>query len=54
MFEYIGWDEVKERIETGLESAIRDKIVTYDLARQMEGARGQMLRVRRRDHRMGA
>ncbi|HYO45222.1 MAG TPA: isocitrate dehydrogenase (NADP(+)) [Gemmatimonadota bacterium] len=38
MFEYIGWDEVKERIEQGLESAIRDKVVTYDLARQMEGA----------------
>ena len=40
MFEYIGWDEVKERIETGIESAIRDKVVTYDLARQME-ARGR-------------
>ena len=51
MFEYIGWDEVKERIETGIESAIRDKVVTYDLARQMEGARGEMLRVRGRDHR---
>ena len=38
MFQYIGWDEVKERIEAGLESAIRDKVVTYDLARQMEGA----------------
>ena len=39
MFEYIGWDEAKERIETGVESAIRDKVVTYDLARQMAGAR---------------
>jgi len=38
MFQYIGWDPVKERIEAGLESAIRDKVVTYDLARQMEGA----------------
>ncbi|HUF90344.1 MAG TPA: isocitrate dehydrogenase (NADP(+)) [Gemmatimonadota bacterium] len=38
MFQYIGWGEVKERIEAGLESAIRDKVVTYDLARQMEGA----------------
>ena len=38
MFEYIGWDEAKSRIERGLESAIRDRIVTYDLARQMEGA----------------
>ncbi|HJU87531.1 MAG TPA: isocitrate dehydrogenase (NADP(+)) [Gemmatimonadota bacterium] len=38
MFEYIGWDDVKARIESGLEAAIRDRIVTYDLARQMEGA----------------
>ena len=38
MFDMIGWGEVKERIETGLEAAIRDKVVTYDLARQMEGA----------------
>ena len=38
MFDYIGWDAVKDRIERGLESAIRDKVVTYDLARQMEGA----------------
>ena len=38
MFAYIGWDEAKARIEAGLESAIRDRIVTYDLARQMEGA----------------
>jgi isocitrate dehydrogenase len=39
MFDYLGWGEVKQRIEAGLESAIRDRIVTYDLARQMEGAR---------------
>ena len=38
MFAYIGWDEAKARIEAGLESAIRDRIVTYDLARQMPGA----------------
>ncbi|HET6362505.1 MAG TPA: isocitrate dehydrogenase (NADP(+)) [Gemmatimonadota bacterium] len=38
MFEYIGWDAVKATIESGLEAAIRDRIVTYDLARQMEGA----------------
>jgi len=38
MFEYIGWDEAKARIEAGLEATIRDRIVTYDLARQMEGA----------------
>ncbi len=39
MFEYLGWDEVKRRIEDALEATIRDKVVTYDLARQMEGAR---------------
>jgi isocitrate dehydrogenase len=38
MFDYIGWPEVRERIERGLGAAIRDKVVTYDLARQMEGA----------------
>jgi isocitrate dehydrogenase len=38
MFEYIGWDDAKSAIQRGLESAIRDKVVTYDLARQMEGA----------------
>jgi isocitrate dehydrogenase len=39
MFQYIGWNEVKQRIENALEATIRDRIVTYDLARQMEGAR---------------
>ena len=39
MFEYLGWDEVKAGIEGALGAAIRDKVVTYDLARQMEGAR---------------
>ncbi|MGH7559121.1 MAG: isocitrate dehydrogenase (NADP(+)) [Gemmatimonadota bacterium] len=38
MFDFLGWTEVRERIETGIETAIRDKVVTYDLARQMEGA----------------
>ncbi|MDX1623232.1 MAG: isocitrate/isopropylmalate family dehydrogenase, partial [Gemmatimonadota bacterium] len=38
MFDYIGWPEVKERIEAAIESAIGDKVVTYDLERQMEGA----------------
>jgi isocitrate dehydrogenase len=39
MFDYLGWTEARERIESGLEASIRDKVVTYDLARQMEGAR---------------
>jgi len=38
MFEYLGWNGVKRRIEKGLEAAIGDRVVTYDLARQMEGA----------------
>ena len=39
MFQYVGWDEVKERIENALQATFRDKVVTYDLARQMEGSR---------------
>jgi isocitrate dehydrogenase len=38
MFDYLGWTDARERIERGLEASIRDKVVTYDLARQMEGA----------------
>jgi len=39
MFEYLGWDEVGERIKKALERTLSLKIVTYDLARQMRGAR---------------
>ncbi|MGA7272014.1 MAG: NADP-dependent isocitrate dehydrogenase [Acidimicrobiia bacterium] len=38
MFRYMGWEEVADLIVKGLEAAIGDKIVTYDLARLMEGA----------------
>jgi isocitrate dehydrogenase len=38
MFRYLGWTEAAELIEKGLETTIREKKVTYDLARQMEGA----------------
>jgi isocitrate dehydrogenase len=38
MFRYLGWSEVADRIETGLEKTIKQKTVTYDLARQMGGA----------------
>ncbi|MFI5256533.1 MAG: isocitrate dehydrogenase (NADP(+)) [Gemmatimonadales bacterium] len=38
MFEYMGWPEVGKSIVRGLESAIKSKRVTYDLARQMPGA----------------
>jgi isocitrate dehydrogenase len=38
MLEYMGWEEAGALIVRGLESAIRSKRVTYDLARQMPGA----------------
>jgi len=38
MFRYLGWNEAADLIVKGLEAAIADKIVTYDLARLMEGA----------------
>jgi isocitrate dehydrogenase len=38
MFRYLGWPQAAELIEKGLEKTIRQKKVTYDLARQMEGA----------------
>ena len=39
MFDYLGWNEVGERIKKALEKTISQGIVTYDLARQMEGAK---------------
>lgn len=39
MFEYLGWTEVGRLIERGLEKTVKEKIVTYDLARQMSGGR---------------
>lgn len=39
MFDYLGWSEVAQRIKKALEETISKKIVTYDLARQMRGAR---------------
>ena len=38
MFSYIGWKEVATLIEAGITETIRQKRVTYDLHRQMEGA----------------
>ncbi|MGQ0824342.1 MAG: NADP-dependent isocitrate dehydrogenase [Actinomycetota bacterium] len=38
MFEHIGWTDAAADIERALEATIGDKIVTYDFARQMEGA----------------
>lgn len=39
MFEYLGWFEVSDIIIRALEKTIKNKTVTYDLARQMEGAK---------------
>ncbi|MBA2848711.1 isocitrate dehydrogenase (NADP(+)) [Thermosulfuriphilus ammonigenes] len=39
MFEYLGWVEVSEIILRALEKTVAQKVVTYDLARQIDGAR---------------
>jgi len=39
MFDYLGWVEVGQRIRKALERTISSKTVTYDLARQMKGAK---------------
>jgi isocitrate dehydrogenase len=38
MLEHMGWNEAAKLIVAGLEKAIAAKTVTYDLARQMQGA----------------
>jgi len=38
MFRHLGWQEAADLIEKGLEQAIGQRQVTYDLARQMQGA----------------
>jgi isocitrate dehydrogenase len=38
MFDFMGWPEVGKLIQTGIERAIGQKRVTYDLERMMEGA----------------
>ncbi len=38
MLEYMGWPEAAELIRDAFEKTIAQKIVTYDFARQMEGA----------------
>jgi len=39
MFEHMGWQEAADLIIKGLDKAIGAKTVTYDFARQMEGAK---------------
>jgi isocitrate dehydrogenase len=38
MFEHLGWQAAADDIVRALETTIGDKVVTYDFARQMEGA----------------
>jgi isocitrate dehydrogenase len=38
MFRYLGWPDVADRIDAAIGTTINQKKVTYDLARQMEGA----------------
>jgi isocitrate dehydrogenase len=38
MFEHLGWQDAADEIVQAMEATIADKIVTYDFARQMEGA----------------
>ena len=38
LLRHIGWNEAADRIVNGMQAAVRDKQVTYDFARQMEGA----------------
>lgn len=39
MLEHIGWDAAAEAVIRGMEGAVGAKTVTYDLERQMDGAR---------------
>jgi len=39
MFEHLGWDEAAADIVAAMEQTIAERIVTYDFARLMEGAR---------------
>lgn len=39
MLEHLGWREAAELVIRGMERAISEGVVTYDLARQREGAR---------------
>lgn len=38
MLEHLGWNEAADLVVKGIERAISQKRVTYDLERQMEGA----------------
>jgi isocitrate dehydrogenase len=39
MLEYMGWHEAADKIVKGMEKTFQQKVVTYDLARLMQGAK---------------
>ena len=39
MLDYMGWREASDAIRTALQATIKSRIVTYDLARQIDGAK---------------
>ncbi len=39
MLEYLGWQEAADAVVAAMAKTVQEKVVTYDLARQMEGAR---------------
>lgn len=39
MLEYMGWNEAAKMVEDAYEKTVAQKVVTYDFARQMEGAK---------------
>ncbi|KIX12549.1 NADP-dependent isocitrate dehydrogenase [Dethiosulfatarculus sandiegensis] len=39
MLEHMGWQEAADLVRLGVERAVKDKVVTYDLARQLEGGK---------------
>jgi isocitrate dehydrogenase len=39
MLRYMGWNEAADRIIAGLEKTLDQKVVTYDFARLMQGAK---------------
>jgi isocitrate dehydrogenase len=39
MLNYIGWKEAADAVEAAYTRTVADRIVTYDFARQMDGAR---------------
>jgi isocitrate dehydrogenase len=38
MLDYMGWKKASEFVRQGLQAAVREGTVTYDLARQIQGA----------------